>query len=819
MSIICPIGTCRIHTPLKRARTTHLVTLEKSRNYGFTHTAHEARQQLRFMRGEADIPERLRSIVFRHGIEAHLQDEMASEPDWYLVEVSSAKHITIDGFAVQVNYLYRRFDDLFSDVERRLRFSELAERDSPKALHEWLEAQPQFARLSADSQALLKDVRITIDTKDDIQAALSEIVDMVGREKLTVTSHVDALDEDGQRLPRRRRNVADVEAACDALDITFYNPTGLMQRLGQEDALKNEGRDLTHFTDKFSDALFRDWNAHYFGIQPRADNEDDEIAGFSQARYDRAIEAGRIFAASRSLRHAARHYPNNLALQLERARLDYRLGNYEAARLFFDERGKDCNLSDTDQEAWLVSTYETGDPEKALEFGETLLADEVESPLIYSTVARAAADLGQIDTAISRWKYLFFRGEAALEAASEVLDLLDRGPNAAARKDEWVALVLERYPQHEDALAVLWKAAIAKGSADRALYLLGLSRHMSDEVALDVAERCCAANMHAIGAQLLTFRDLSESDLDPAAGADADNVREFLDDRRSRWLSEGQQALRSGDLANAAQRINAAYIVQDRRARQPRRELDKVLLHQTREAYKADDYAVVLQLHQIARNALVEYRQMHLLVGRSHYALENYDEAIEHLLLEVADQPFDRRLAWLIARAAIHAERFDVAIDQLLLIADADESELAEREDARVKLERLVSKSVRQVRELTADGHFDEARALLEKIAMIEGAQERVDQELRKLASALKKQIKVLETSQFEKRMELGRRLFDIDPENVFAAKNAAVGAMKAGRYETAIRYFKAMRPLTDKKSQVDRNIAKCQAKLARQAA
>ncbi len=818
MSIICPIGTCRIHTPLKRARNTHFVALEKSRNYGFTHTAHEARQQLRFMRGEIDIPERLRSLVFRHGIEPSLDAEMASEPDHYLVEVSSAKHIVLDGYAVQVNYLYRRFDDLFSEAERRLRYSQLAERPSSKALHDWLDAQPQFGRLSPDEQKMLKDIRISTDTQEEIEAALADIAEMVGREKLLVTTHVDALDEDGLRLAKRHKCIVDVEKACEALNITCYNPTGLMQRIGQEEALKLDGRDLTHFTDKYSDALFRDWNAHFYGIAPRADNDDEEIAGFSKARYDYAIQNGRVFEASRSLRHAARRYPQNLSLQLERARLDYRLGAYEAAFAFFDERGGDCNLSDSDQEAWLVSTYEVGQPEKALEFGETLLADEIESPMIYSTVARAAADLGQTDTAIARWKRLFFRGENALEAASEILDLLDRFPNADARKDEWVALVLERYPQHEDALAVLWKAAIAKGSADRALYLLGQSRHMSDELAIELARACNEANMPAIGAQLLTFRDKGQ-DPDSVREEEERMWREWLDEKRSRWLNEGEQALAAGDLVNAAQGINAAHIVGDRRAYQPRRELERVLLQETREAYKAQDYEAVLQILRVAENALVEFRQMHLLAGRSHYALENYGASVDHLLQEVAGQPFDSRLAWNIARAAIYAERYGVAIDQLLLIAADEESETADREDAQVKLDRLVSKSVHKVRDLTAEGEFDEARSLLEKTARIDGAAERVGQEMRKLASALKKQIKVLEDSEFEKQMELGRRLFDIDPENEFAAKNAAVGAMKAGRFETAIQYFQAMRPLTSSKSQVDRNIAKCQAKLARQAA
>ncbi|MWV26650.1 tetratricopeptide repeat protein [Aurantiacibacter rhizosphaerae] len=771
------------------------------------------------MLGELDIPEQVRQVSFRHGGAnggrtegTDMPDEMLTVPDHYLVEISSAKNITLDGYAVQVNYFYKRFDDFFSDRGRQLRFAQLASEETLDEFHSWLEAQPSFDRLPEEDQLILKRIRIAKDTKENIHAALSAMLELVPRERLIVTTHVDAQDVAGRHLSSRRRHISDVEECCYNLDITCYNPTGLMRRMGQRVALQNDGRDLTHFTEKFSDALFRDWNAHFFGADPLVEEH-----GFNLKKYARDIEAGDVFRASRELRAAVRQYPDNYPLQLELARLKYRLGDYASALEFYEERGKDGVFSDSDQEAWLVSTYETGAFKKAYELGEMLLADEVETDTIHATVARAAAGIGEIDNAISRWKHLFFEGQAPFEAASEVLDLLDRRSNSAVRKDEWVALVLERYPEHEDALAVLWRSAIAKRSFERLNYLLGKSQNFSSELAIELAAECCDAELHALGAKLLVSQ--SEWDAEIEEGSTAETLRSWADDRRSRWLIEGGQLLEAGKLGEAAQRISAAGIAGDARARQPMREVQKALLTSAREAYKAAEYEKVLKVVETARRALVEFREMHLLAGRSNYNLENYEAAVEHLLEEVAGKPFNARMAWIIARAAINSDQFGVAIDQLLLIADDESSTAEERADAVSRAERLVGRTVRQVRDLTAQERFGDAHQLVGKLSRLEAGQERAETERRRLGSALKKQIAVLHESQTDEQLDLARLLLEIDPENEFAAKNAALAALHSGQFETAIGFFEKQRPLTDNKRQVDRNIAKCQALLARKAA
>ena len=66
---VTPIGTCRINTPLRRARSRYPVALELNRVYGFTHTSDEALQQLRFMQGDKQFDDRARQLIFDPGRE------------------------------------------------------------------------------------------------------------------------------------------------------------------------------------------------------------------------------------------------------------------------------------------------------------------------------------------------------------------------------------------------------------------------------------------------------------------------------------------------------------------------------------------------------------------------------------------------------------------------------------------------------------------------------------------------------------------------------------------------------------------------------
>ena len=97
---IAPIGTCRIHTPLRDAVGRYPIKLQLGRNYGFVHTAAEALQQARFMFGQSDIPADVQRLIFRPSNGEQARRGTHKPADLYVVELSSRKLLTIDVAAV-----------------------------------------------------------------------------------------------------------------------------------------------------------------------------------------------------------------------------------------------------------------------------------------------------------------------------------------------------------------------------------------------------------------------------------------------------------------------------------------------------------------------------------------------------------------------------------------------------------------------------------------------------------------------------------------------------------------------------------------------
>lgn len=95
------IGSCRVHGPLRNKSGYQRVIP------GYTHTAKEAIQRLRFIRGEVQIPDRIAPYVFSRPkapivTDAHRRALQSS--DVVIVEVCSAKDALYDGFWLNVNY-------------------------------------------------------------------------------------------------------------------------------------------------------------------------------------------------------------------------------------------------------------------------------------------------------------------------------------------------------------------------------------------------------------------------------------------------------------------------------------------------------------------------------------------------------------------------------------------------------------------------------------------------------------------------------------------------------------------------------------------
>lgn len=806
MLSIVPIGTCRIHTPLRRAEAFDGIEVRRTRNYGFTHTAEEALQQLRFMRGEQDFPADVLPILYRPGSEEKLARQKFVEPDLYLIEISSAKLITFDGVAVQMNYLNRHFNEFFSDAARTKKYWELASSGTDSAKIAWLNELPAFKRLSDADQRLLSGIRLERSNLPALRGVMEQIASLTGKDKVVFTTHVNALNPDGKRIASRAVLIDAVEAHGAAIGVEVYNPTQLMLAFDQRLAMEKGGLDLTHFTDAFADHLAADWNRAFLnntlGLSA-AGAEPEALEGYSAL-----IANGDIFEASRKLRALVRCKGATDLQERELARLDFRLGNYESVVKRLGELDQSVIVDTDDQVSLLVSLFELGEYERASQAAERLLGDEVETTEITRYAALAADRSGQSNLAKAHWQRLFYSGEHSDEAGSAIISLVSREGHDDATRREWADKVLKKNPAHPAALTLLWQLAMEADDTAAGLALLERSRNLPDDTVLAIAQACVANGWLAFGARVI------------AASTKTDRVASWVQERAPDWLRMGVGHLEDGDLAKAAQHIQGSWELGSRgnSAIRSRRALERQFRIATRNAYAAGEYVKVLELTHAARSSFTEYPEMDAYAGRAAYATGDYEVAVDHLVRATDDISPDMKLVQMLARAAGIVEDYGAALDAHRLIIESTDATTKQVEASCKQVASLAGRLIRHARQLTGTGNYVEAHAVLERASFVNDFQERLENEKAANLKALSKHIQALDSDDNEERFAYGKMLFNLDPQSQFGAKNAAVGAMRLHRFADAIEYLQFMRPLTPNKDQIDRNISKCKLFLKRAA-
>ena len=179
---IAPVGTCRIHTPLRRGATRHPYDVTLNRNYGFVHTSREVIQQLDVLCGGPPVEEPLRPLVYRPNTTDAFFEKRAVPADFYFIEISSSKHVSLDNAPIQLNYAIRYFGDFFADRQTARRFWSLGKEEQAAERLEWLKGHRQFQKLNKPDQELLAHIRVRELTEADIARDIAEVVERVGRD-------------------------------------------------------------------------------------------------------------------------------------------------------------------------------------------------------------------------------------------------------------------------------------------------------------------------------------------------------------------------------------------------------------------------------------------------------------------------------------------------------------------------------------------------------------------------------------------------------------------------------------------------------------
>ncbi|WP_418593711.1 hypothetical protein [Ponticoccus sp. (in: a-proteobacteria)] len=305
MFTVTPIGSCRITTPLRMGQATHGVRLNLTRSYGYCHSPAEAVQMARFLRGEAEIPADLWPLVCR----SHDRETLGAQPpemsDLYLVEIASAKELTVDGVSIQLNYLRSAFPEFLSDSTRAAAFWDLADAGDEPATAAFLDSAWSATAEQRAQSKLLARIRRSLVTRDSLRADLQTLASLLP--DLLVVTHVNAVKPDGLPIRSRAGLIDMVAEECAALGLPCCNPTELMVEFGQPRAIEDDSTSLAHFTEAFARALMAEWMRTT--IAPRTEALTATRPEPFVAQVEAAIERGDLNDACTRLARVSDRFP------------------------------------------------------------------------------------------------------------------------------------------------------------------------------------------------------------------------------------------------------------------------------------------------------------------------------------------------------------------------------------------------------------------------------------------------------------------------------------------------------------------------------
>ena len=281
------------------------IKLQLGRNYGFVHTSTDALQQARYMFGQGEIPADVQRLIFRPSNGEQARRATHKPADLYMVELSSRKLLTIDGHPIQSNYLARYFSEFFADRAHPAVLVH-GQRGPPGRAARALEQDAVYKSLTPENRELLARIVKRDLTDDEIEQEMRQLVELLGRDKVVFVTHVNAMTPDNVPIEQREQLIAAVVASSQRIGVPCYDPTPLMNKLGQAEAMEDGGLDLTHYTPLFAERLYTDWYKTF--MRPRMSASAPQPAASKLGADDSAerIEALGRRRAARGLAPPAR---------------------------------------------------------------------------------------------------------------------------------------------------------------------------------------------------------------------------------------------------------------------------------------------------------------------------------------------------------------------------------------------------------------------------------------------------------------------------------------------------------------------------------
>ena len=711
---ITPIGTCRINTPLKRGAARYPIHLDLQRIFGFVHTSEEALQQLMYRIGERGFPEDVVPILFRPGMDCTSEAPAPSQADLTIIEISSGKTYLVGDVAVQSNYLTRHFADFFAAPRRARAFWDLARRGD-RALVEAFVARDRAAQLySEEDRSILSRLRLHVQTFEDVFADMAKMTEILGKDRILFVTHVNTKTPDGNIVANRDKLIRWVKLAAQRLGAECFDPTQLMEEVGQERAMERDGLDLTHFTNPFCDRWFgkvyRDFVVGRmvdggFQIEATTAGEADLLAeGLASA-----MANGDFFEASRQLFAALKNHPDNVALRLLHGDVLEKIGDFQGALDVLGDLVGSAEMTAEVRQSYARVLLETGDAAGALATTGQLLADEYENDEIYAIAGSAAERLGDVEQALL-YRKLAFRLDPANHAAALAVLSGYRETGGADLFAAWLDELFEVVESRGDVRLALAIGQWAMSCRDGAL----LSR------VLLVVARNDVAQLFVVIEEAIQF-DMALALLDAAQvvaelpDLPGKAVR-ALGQLAQAWALAARRALEADQLPQAhslAQR-SLALVPGNPAARRVERASVVALVGKLR---AATGDAAIIALCEAAGDMIYERRVMASLLARALVNQGRQIEAQEVARRIHAREPDDIEVRAECAMIAANSGNFVGALEMYGELA-REPADAILRHETRIYrfLATAAQKGLRYARQLAGHGQFEQAMSVFDLI-------------------------------------------------------------------------------------------------------
>jgi tetratricopeptide (TPR) repeat protein len=815
---ITAVGTCRIHTPLRRAAGRYPIDVDHRRNYGFVHTSDEALQLVRFLQGEKQFRPEVAPLVIREGRLADYEAESWQPADLHIVEISSAKRMTSLGDSVQSNYLAHHFADFFAHPGRSRTFWSLVKKAHRQQLVRFLEKEETYQLLSPADRELLTTLQMEPQSFKAIKTDMAEIVDRLGGDKLLFLTHVNAAGADGEPIAQRDRLIRWVKMAAEQLGVPVFDPTAAMNDFGQEKALESGGLDLTHYTPAFYDRLYDEIHrAHVVPLIGSGDgfdrlNEADEQAAKRAAQLEAMLEHSDFVAASREVHAAVDDRPGALPLVELRGLIRSRIGDFRGAVEDLTRRGDDGALSQGMRVGLVEALAATGDNERALEVAEKLFREEYESAALYKAAAAAAETLGKTDVATAYAKQAFRRDRTDLGAALHALMLLGES-RSPAEVSAWRQEILENIS--DSASGALEISIWSIRNRDDELFAAALKAVAPVDKAgtVDLLEDAFDAGMVVGVARSITV------------AAALGRIPRGMSERRlaviERTLAKAQEVAEddpagSFEIARGLlplEHIESSQIPGRQLARQAVRlirKLSQQVRIAVREAYNSGDSAAVLCAGESAGALLFSLPDAASIYARTLHSNGRVEDALNVMKRIRARGADDFVVTRWTARLAALAGDHKTALQAYGELRRSKDAGLAKiREEVNRFFATAGKRALKELRSLVLDGQHEQALALAALIRTEVGEEERVERELQRLHSLLRRRLREIEEgdSDPQEREIALRRLADVAPNDARNLRKLASHLMRNSRYAEAAEVWERIHRLdpADEKAEIQR--------------